>query len=243
VHSRQAQQPFEVSAFEGTSFHFTASLPWTAVYGPSGRRRDFGRVEGLLDYVCDVADAIRRSTTLPEMQRWGQELTALLLAAVEGGLENPSDEFLADVGARFQEGVLWDRRLERVRGGVGFRYGARIVSLDGFYALLAVLLMHPTYRQLLRRCLRCGKIFVRTGKRLFCGPECATAANDAGVLKRQKNQRLRRAAQELLRPHVASGAKRAAAVKEAFRAHPEVTTPEQLAGYARALLQGPRRHK
>lgn len=185
--------------------------------------------------------SVVQGSLLQELHRWGGELTELLHAAVEGRLDNPPDEFLADIDARFEKGVQWARRLERVRGGATFRYDANITSSDGFYALLAVLLMHPKHRQLIRCCPQCGNFFMRTGKRLFCSSKCATAANDAGVLKRQKNQRLRRAAEELL-PGVASHAKRKAMVKQAFKNHPDVTTSEQLAEYAKALPRS-RKHK
>jgi hypothetical protein len=233
--------PLEASAFDGTSFHFSLSLPGMAAYGPSGPR-DFSRVEGLLGYVCDVVNAHRQSDTFGLLQQRGQELTELLKAAVEGRLDNPSDEFLADISARFEKGVQWDRRLEHTSGGATFRTGARITSGDGSHALLAVLLMDPKYRQLIRRCPQCGNFFMRDGKRVFCSPECATAVNDAGVLQRQKDQRRRRAAQKLL-PQAASNAKRAAAVREAFKSHPEAVTPEQLAAHAKALLQRSRKHK
>ncbi|MGH2879232.1 MAG: hypothetical protein ACRDK4_06465 [Solirubrobacteraceae bacterium] len=226
---------FKTSAFDVPVFRFNVHLPVTA------KRRDFSRVGGLLGYACDVANAHRQSVTVPELERPGRELAELLQAAVDGGLENPSDEFLADIAVRFETGVQWTRRLRRTPKGVAFGYDADVANFDGFYALVAVLLMHPKYR-LVRRCPQCGESFVRTGKRRFCTDKCATAANDAGVLQRQKNQRLRRAAAELL-PHVASHAKRAAAVKQAFKDHSDVTTPEQLAEHAKALLQPLRKHK
>lgn len=235
------QMPFEASAFDGTAFRFALTLPAGAAYGPFGPR-DFTRVEGLLGYVCDVVNAHRHSVTFGPLQQRGDELTRLLQAAVEGGLENPTDEFLADIGARFEKGVEWNRRLERAPGGAKFRCDARITSGDGSHALLAVLLMDAKYRQLIRRCPECGKFFMRAGKRLFCSDQCAKTANDAGVLKRQENQRLRRAAQKLL-TQGASNAKGAAAVKEAFKSHPEAVTAEQLAAHAKALLQPLRKHK
>jgi hypothetical protein len=224
---------------------FTLNLPWTT------GRRDFGRVEGLLGYICDRVNAHRRSSIvgaevlpgLAELQRRGDELTALLRSAVEGGLDNPSDEFLTDIRARFRESVPWDQQLERARGGAAFRFSARVDGGDGLYALLAVLLMHPKYRQLIRRCPECGKYFIRAGKRLFCSPKCARAANDAGVLERQKKQRMRRGAAELLLPHFASLDKVSAAVRQAHREHPTVETREQLAAYAKARLQSSRKHK
>ncbi|HEX4025888.1 MAG TPA: hypothetical protein VHX52_14480 [Steroidobacteraceae bacterium] len=237
-----AQPPFEASAFDGTRFHLT--LSWAAPYGPSGKRRDFGRIEGLLDYVCDIVNALAQSVTLPQLQQWGDQLTELLRAAVEGSLDNPSDEFLADISERFEKGVLWNRRLERIRGGVAFRYDAHIADSDGFYALLAMLLMDPRYRQLIRHCPQCGKFFMRVGKRLFCSEKCATAANDAGVLDRQKDQRWRRAAVDLLLPQFASREKCSAAVKQVSKNYRrDVTTAEQLAEYAKALLRGARKHK
>ena len=236
-----AHLSLKTSAFDGALLHFNVNLPSTAVYGPGGKRRDFSRVEGMLGYVCDIVNAHRQSVTFGELRRWGDELSELLRAAIEGGLENPSNELLADIGARFEKGVQSARRLERASGGVALRFDANIAGADGFYALLAVLLMHPKCRQLIRRCPQCGKLFVRAGKRRFCAPECATAANDAGVLKRQKNQRLRRAAQGLL-SNVASEAKRAAAVNRAFKEHPDATAG-QLADYARALIQTARKHK
>ena len=241
--TESVQMPLEASAFDGATFHFTGNLPWTATYGPAGKRRDFGRVDGLLDYVCDIVNAIRHPlTSWPVESQWRRELPELLDAAVEGRLDRPSDAFLADIGSRFEKGIQWKRRLERARGGVAFRYDAHIADWDGSYALLAVLLMHPKYRQLIRRCPKCGKFFMRAGKRVFCSTECATAANDAGVLKRQKDQRLRRAAARLL-SHVASAAKVAAAVRQAFKSHPEAVTPEQLADHAKLLLRAPRKHR
>jgi hypothetical protein len=97
-----------------------------------------------------------------------------------------------------------------------------------------MVLMHPKYRQLIRRCPQCGNFFVRDGKQVFCTPKCATAANDAGVLQRQKNQRLRRKALALLSG--ASPARRADAVKQAQKKHPDAT-PEQLAEHAKRLLK------
>lgn len=226
---------FKTSAFDIPVFRFNVRLPVTA------QRRDLSRVEGLLDYACDIVNAHRQSATLPELERLGRELAELLQAAVEGSLRDPSGEFLADVSARFEKGVQWTRRLERTPQGVAFGYDADIANFDGFYALLAVLLMHPKGGPV-RSCPQCRKFFIRTGKRLYCTDECATAANDAGVLQRQKHQRLRRAAQELL-SHIASDAKRAASVKQAFKNHPDVTTPEQLAAHARGLLQSSRKRK
>jgi hypothetical protein len=169
-------------------------------------------------------------------------------------VDDPSDKFLADIETRFEKGVQWDRRLERAPGGAAFRQYARIAGADGFYALLAVMLMHPKYRQMLmhpkyrqmiRCCPQCGKFFMRDGKQLFCTKECYTAANDAGVLQRQKNQRQRRRVQAMLTG--ASTAKRAAAVKQAQKDHPGATD-EQLAEHAKRLLKpslfpAPRKHK
>ncbi len=239
--AKPMQMPLEASAFDGMGIHFAMSLPAMAAHGPSGPR-DFGRVEGLLGYVCDVVNAHGRSAAFGLLKQRGRELTELLQAAVEGRLDNPSDEFLADISARFEKGVQWERRLVRAPGGAVFRCDASITSGDGSHALLAVLLMDPKYRDLIRRCPQCGNFFVRVGKRVFCSPGCATAANDAGVLKRQKNQRLRRAAQEQ-RPYGVSGAKWSAAVSQAFKNHPEVTASEQLVRYAQALLPGARKHK
>ena len=81
--SQASQLSFETSAFEGAAFRFTVNLPWTATRGPGGKLRDFGRAEGLLDYVCDVANALRQSVTTEEFESWGRELTALLQAAVD----------------------------------------------------------------------------------------------------------------------------------------------------------------
>jgi predicted RNA-binding Zn ribbon-like protein len=242
---KATQMPLKASAFEGMGIHFTMSLPAMAAYGPSGPR-DFDRVEGLLGYVCDVVNAQRDSVTFGLLQQRVCELTELLEAAVEGRLANPSDEFLSDIESRFEKGVEWGRRLERTKGGATFRTDARITSGDASHALLAVLLMDPEYRQLIRRCPQCGNFFIRAGKRVFCGSACATAANDAGVLQRQKKQNLRRKAQALLPPS-ASVAKRAAAVKQAHKDHPDVATAEQLAEYARPLVRAnliqPRKHK
>jgi hypothetical protein len=233
VTAERAKMPLDGSAFDG-GFNFTVTLPPEAAYKPDGTKRDFSHVEGLLGYVCEMANALRQSVGLPELQRFGQQLTDLLQAAVDEMINNPSDEFLADIGARFEKGVRWDRRLERAPGGAAFRQYAHTTSSDGFYALLAVMLMHPKYRQLVRRCPQCGNFFVRDGKQIFCTKECTTAANDAGVVQRQKNQRLRRKALALLTG--ASPARRADAVKQAQKDHPDAT-PEKLAEHAKRLLR------
>jgi hypothetical protein len=107
------------------------------------------------------------------------------------------------------------------------------------------MLLHPKYRQLIRSCPQCRKFFVRDGKQIFCTKKCTTAANDAGNDQRQKNQRKRRKALALLSG--ASPAKRADAVKQAQKDHPDAT-PEQLAEHAKRLLkpnlfQAQRKHK
>lgn len=239
---KPVQMPIEGS-FDGTGFHL--SLPFWAAYKPDGTRRDFLDVEDLLGYVCIIVNAQQHSIAPPQIKRWGRELTDLLQDALDNKLENPSDEFLADIGNRFEKGIRWDRRLERAPGGAAFRHEAHIVGKDGFHALLAVILMHAKYRHLIRRCPQCGSFFVREGKQVFCTKECAAAANDAGVLQRQKNQRLRRKAEALL--STASSEKRAAAVKQAQKDHPDAT-PEQLAEHAKRILRPnglpiPRKHK
>lgn len=229
---KPAKRPLEGSVFDGAEFHL--NLPMWAGYKPDGRKRDLSQAEGLLGLICEIVNAQRHSVGLPHMQRWGQELTELLQDAVDEKLDNPSDEFLADIETRFEKGVRWDRRLKRARGGVAFRYDAHVTSEDGGYALLAVMLMHPKYRQLIRSCPRCGKFFMRDGKQIFCTKKCSTAANDAGNDQRQKNRRKRRKALALLTG--ASPAKRAAAVKQAQKDHPDAT-PEKLAEHAKRLLK------
>jgi hypothetical protein len=167
------------------------------------------------------------------------QLAELLEAAVDGhpDLVSPSEQRFADINSQL------DRTTRRVLrpGPDGVRWDVD-VGPDGTNVLLAALLMVPEYRGLLRRCMRCRKVFVREGKRRFCGPECARAINDAGASDRKRRQRLREAAEAGPRP-VASLATWRDALKQASKRHPDVATAEQLTQHAKALLHPTRKHK
>lgn len=239
------------SALEGARFRFGPR-----VHQSYGIRLEKGEldVRALLRYVCDFAnepgrDRVRKA--LPHLRPFQpftalmqgyDELTELLHAAVDAdpAFVNPSAGHLSDACSRLEAAIKWRPLLERSAGGPVLLQDAYIGGHEGFSVLLRVLLMHRQYRDLVKRCPACSKFFMREGKRRFCGAECAAAANNAGLAERQRHRRLRLAAMELL-PQVASRARRAAAVKAVFKNHPDVTTPEQLAEYARLLHS--RRHK
>ena len=239
------------SALDGVRFRFGPRVHQT--YGIPSETRDLD-VPGLLRHLCDFAnepvrERVRRTPLhlqpfqpFTALIQGRDDLAELLHAAVEArpDLINPSAEQLSDARGRLQEAISWRPLLERSAAGPVLLQDAYIGTHEGFSALLTVLLMHRQYRDLLRRCPTCRKYFMREGKRRFCSARCATAANDAGLAERQRRRRLRLAALKLL-PDAASRAKRAAGVKEAFKSHPEVTTAEQLAEYAAAVLKPPRR--
>ena len=252
---RRETEPLR-SAFEGTRFLFDGSL--LLAYGQL-EKHPLGAVGSLLRCMCDVVnepvlERLKRRNApqhvlmrypLPLLEGRRRELTELLGAAIgeQPGLVNPSAAELSEARAQLEKTIGWELRLERSpRGGPVLLHDAYIDDDEALIAVLRVALMHRQYRNLVKRCPECSKVFMKEGKRVFCSDACATAANDAGLAERQRHRRLRLAAQKLL-THVASRAKRAAAVKAAFKRYPEVTTPEQLAEYAAASLKGERKHK
>jgi len=219
------------SALDGARFVFSPRLH--EAYGlptePAGLD-----VSGLLSCLCDW---VNRSGS--ERDR----TSGLMRAAVAGApdLVSPSDQHLSEVRDQLETTVGWSLQLQRSVDGPVLVHVASIARDEAFFALLTVLLMHRQYRSLLRICpAPCGELFMREGKRVFCSPGCATAANDAGLAERQRRRRLRLAALELL-PVLASSAQRADLIKTAFKLHPEVTTPQQLAEHAMAILKRSRR--
>lgn len=138
----------------------------------------------------------------------------------------------------------------RTANGIGLHFRVLLLSAAAL-ARFVVLLLADESRDLgLCKCklTRCGKFFLKAptkGRRgapqhVYCGPRHMIEARKADAIVRAEGSRRRRGAERLLRD--IRPAARKAAVKQAFQHHPDATA-EQLADYARALIQTARKHK
>jgi hypothetical protein len=240
---------------EGVRFRFGPFVH--QAYGVSGSAAL--DVRGLLRSACDWANEdwrervrkaplhLRPRAPFYSLIQGRDDLRELLHAAVDKrpDLIKPSTGDLSAIRDELESTVRWRPLLERSADCPVLLQEAYANTHEGFSALFKVLLMQRQYRELVRRCPECPKVFLKEGKRRFCGPECATAANDAGLAERQKRRRARFGAAKLLaKISHASPQKRETAIMYASKQHPDATSAEQLAEHALRVLRTPmRRHK
>jgi hypothetical protein len=176
-----------------------------------------------------------------------EQLGALLRVAVHGPsqpgdlrLDDPSVEDIAALGARAAPQIHWMHALERA----GWRHHAYVLGFDGFFALIAGLLMNAEIRDEVAQCryAECAKFF-RVEKapqgrpqRLYCCEDHRTAANNEGSRDRQRARRQRarvtRALLDTGKPRVKAREAAAQAFKELNNA-----TDEALIRRAKAILK------
>lgn len=207
---------------------------------------------GLIKYVADFVnrklpplDLSQPFSTRPVGQK---KLKHLLAAAVHGpasaddpDLSNPSEKFLTEVRHLLgKDSVTWRHRLERRPGGAVWLHHAWVSGYQSFYALIASLLMNPETRSRLRQChyKPCGNFFVvesgAPGRRRdhYCRTKHQTAANNGSARKLRERARKLLGKMRLGYEHGAIHQ----AVGQAHKDNPECKSTEQLADYAKAVL-------
>ena len=209
--------------------------------------------------VGSVADDKKLAAILPELQEERLsarrvELRRLLRAAVRGpaalddpDFENQSDKLLEGIVKQTEGRIEWKLSLDR---NVGWRVFGIVNECDGFVAVVTSLLLSKKHRELLGQCRKCQRFFPvehTEGKprRLYCTDECMNSVNAADGTARQRDRYKRiRAVALFIERHGRSPNEDAIkqAIKQAFKDHPGATV-EQLADYAKALIQTSRKRK
>jgi hypothetical protein len=248
----------DVLAANAALYHLPTSL---SAYGDT-TRYDLSSPVGLLEYVVEF---VNRKPAQHSLVVGRERLRQLLRVAVHGAdvngppapdgldLANPSEALISRCSDRSE--IHLEPRFDSVPGGPEWRLHVHILGAEGFYNLIASLLMREENRARLKRCRylgkagkepepACEKFFIVQPRAkhdgppnvLYCSHEHMRAANTAGSKARQSASRARKAA---LKIHGgASKVKAAADIKQAQLAHPDAT-PEELIGHVRRA----RKHK
>jgi hypothetical protein len=236
---------------------FTLTDEAQRLYGMDPKRYGPPSARGVLAFVVDVANG--RKLPAGSEQLWPEpkeSLRTLLRSATaaddqtlprlpdDPDLIAPSEEFLSEVRSRLGW-ITWRQSLEHTPTGFALRHHAFIQNHLGFLGVVSLLLLDKRARDLIGRCryARCGKFFIPPDQPVgrpverYCSAKHRKAQNDLEAGQRQLVARARRKLEQRY-----GHAESREAVKRAMAAHPGERRAEQLAEYARALLQA-RKHK
>jgi hypothetical protein len=200
------------------------------------------------------AQALLRELSAERVEARRTEMLTVLRAAVHGpavaddlDFSNQPEHLIRQI-LDLAKQVNWIMSLDR---DVGWRSYGVIQTADAFVSVVMSVLLDEKSRSLLCQCRnsQCGKFFAidveRTEdkpRKLYCGAECMHAVNAAGSAARQRDRYKRNRAADILAAKGYRSVATRAAVKQVFKVHPTATA-EQLAAYAKALVQTGRKAK
>ena len=229
-------------ASSGVLYHLPNSV--TEAYGaPTGF--NLSTPTGLLGYVIRFVNGPRRRIRADDLHAGPatlpigrEQLGALLHSAVHGPAHpgdidpaDPSDADLRAISTRAENQIRWMHALDRAPAGAVWQHHAYVLGFDGFFALVAGLLMDSRVRAEVAQCRHapCGRYFLVPDRsmgrpqRLYCCTAHRIAVNDAGARDRQRARRQRaRVTRELLDKGIPR-LKAVSAVAQAYKELPTAT--------------------